>query len=86
MAIYENAYSILEKACIKFCEDNKDKLYDDIVAEIYTDVLGHDYIFCKCVDTNFEYLTDWYEGGYLTIINMKYFSDLCDMAFYKKEV
>lgn len=80
MNIDINGYKILSEACIKFC-DNNDSLYDDIVAEIYTDVLGPDYVFCKCVGDTFEYLSDWYEGGDVKIINMDYFSNICDKAF-----
>ena len=83
MAKYVNAYKILTDACIKFCDDH-DALYDNIVAEIFTDVLGDDYIFCQCVGDSFEFLTDWYEGGELTIINLSYFNDVCDKAFYNR--
>ena len=83
MAKYVNAYKILADACIKFCEDNNE-FYDDIVADVFTDVLGQSYIYCKCMTDKFEFLYDWYEGGELTILNISYFDDVCDKAFYKR--
>ncbi|MBQ1296579.1 MAG: hypothetical protein IIY21_21215 [Clostridiales bacterium] len=83
MANYINAYDILTEACIKFCEDSG--LYSDLVAEIATDVLGHDYVYCICYGDTFEYATDWYEGGNLEIIDINYFSNICDKAFLNIE-
>ena len=78
---FVNAYDILTRAFIQFCEHNEN-LYDDIVVEIFTDVLGHDYIYCKCVGSTFEFLSDWYEGGNLEIINIDYFMNICDKVFH----
>lgn len=81
MSVYENAYDILSKKCVEFCEKNG-SYYSDIVAEIYTDVLGHDYVLCICSDIDgFEFMTDWYEGGHLVILNMDYFDNVCRRAF-----
>lgn len=86
MAKYVEAYKILNEECIKFCEDHN-AFYGDIIAEIYTDVLGHDFVYCMCSDNvnEFEFITDWYEGGELTIISMDYFENVCDKAFHKKK-
>lgn len=84
MAVYENAYEILRNACDEFCHDNFG--YDDIVAEIYTDVLGRDFVFCTLVDGTFEFITDWYEGGHLEIVCLDYFTNVCYRGFHNKEV
>lgn len=84
MANYVDAYKILNEECIKFCEEHSG-FYGDIIAEIYTDVLGYDFVFCNCEDLYFEFLTDWYEGGDLRIVNMDYFKNVCDKAFHNKE-
>lgn len=80
MSVYENAYEILSRKCEEFCENN-DNYYADIVAEIYTDVLGHDYVYCVCENDGFDFITDWYEGGHLNIINIDYFHSVCKKAF-----
>ena len=87
MSVYENAYDILSKKCVEFCEKNGN-YYGDIVAEIYTDVLGLDYVYCMCSGNvnEFEFITDWYEGGYLVIINMDYFDDVCRRAFKEDKI
>lgn len=77
---YVNAYRILNEECIKFCEAN-DSTYVDIIAEICTGVLGHDFVYCRCIDSHFEFLTDWYEGGNLTILNIRYADDVYRKGF-----
>ena len=86
MGVYVDAYERLSKRCVEFCEDNK-YYFADIIAEIYTDVLGHDFVYCMCSgDCNkFEFITDWYEGGNLKIINMDYFHNVCKRAFKKPD-
>lgn len=82
MKEYVDAYKILSDACVAFCEEHF--YYDDIVAKIYTDVLGDYIIYCVCNENcHFDFIRDWYEGGSLTIIALEYFDALAERGFAK---